>query len=265
MNFHALIDPYEIETTVAWLDNATASRGYAKPIIISDTLPNPFIAFGWATSCTAPAEAAGIVFPPADEQDRCRLAAFFKKLVAGDISTVRWTQDFTAQDMVQRVVIAAEQGVSLIDTAFTEDLPRYFKARWFRAGAGITPWSGMLRKGLFGRFERRPNFYAQKQLVGHLKGYDAITRVAYADDRVRVYLIEKAAGRTWVCWLDPQKLILPGDTVPQADIAIKTGTLSAAIEQTIVGFGHTAPDITTFQTDNGTAALTVTPSPVYVY
>ncbi len=209
--------------TMPRLPAGTQSRS-----IISDTLPSPIIAWGWATTCTAPPDAAGVVLPPADEADRCRLAALRSWWRA--TSTVRWTQGFAAHDMVQRVVIAADQGVSLIDTAFAEDLPRVFKARWFRAVAGITAWSGMLRKGLFGRFERRPNFYAQKQLVGHLKGYDAITRVAFADDRVRVYIIEKAAGRTWVCWLDPQKLILPGDTVPQAEIAVKTGTVSAAIE-----------------------------------
>jgi hypothetical protein len=265
LNIHALLDPYEIELTKAWLDNATQARGYTKPVIISDTLPNPLMGLGWATTCTAPASAAGLIVPPATEADRCRLAAFFKKLVAGDKNTLRWTQGFIAADMVQRVVIAAEQGFALIDTAFTEDLPSFFKARWFRASAGITPWAGMLKKGFFGSYEYRPNYYAQKQLVGHLKGYDNITRIEYPDERARVYLVEKGGEKKWICWLDPQKLLLPGDTEPQVEVTIATGKQTVTIEKTITVFGQTEPETTTVQTDGGAAALTLTSAPVYVY
>ena len=122
LNVHALGEPAEIEAIVGWLNYEMSERDYERPIIVSDTATTPFIAWGPATACDRPPQQMGRVIPPAKEQDRCRLAEYFTRLIDGDEATVGWVQAFAAADMVKKVVIAAEQGVLLINTAFTEDL-----------------------------------------------------------------------------------------------------------------------------------------------
>jgi hypothetical protein len=109
INLHNLGAPAELEHQLRWLAHETGRRGYRKPVIVSDTIPTSYIAWGPATDCTGGAQ--GVLIPPATEADRCRLAAFFRKLVDGDPATLAWTRGFVAADHVQRTVIAAEQGV----------------------------------------------------------------------------------------------------------------------------------------------------------
>ena len=52
VNVHNLGDAYEIEHINTWLQFEMKSRGYKKPIIISDTIPTSYIGWGAATKCT---------------------------------------------------------------------------------------------------------------------------------------------------------------------------------------------------------------------
>ncbi|TAK14138.1 MAG: hypothetical protein EPO32_03040, partial [Anaerolineae bacterium] len=173
VNVHALGDPHEIEAIVAWLDYEMGERSYQKPIMISDTGTTPFIAWGPATSCDKNPNAMGRVIPPAVEEDRCRLADYFRRLVDGDKPTLEWAQAFSAADIVKKVVVAAEQGIFLINTAFTEDL-LLLKLPIAQAGAGNSAWAGLvdLEQG-----EYRAGFYALQQLTGYLRGYESVTRL----------------------------------------------------------------------------------------
>jgi hypothetical protein len=63
------------------------------------------------------------------------------ELLAGDENTLRWTQAFAAEDVVKKVVVSADQGIVLINTAFTEDLS-WLKLPLFQAGAGTSAWAG---------------------------------------------------------------------------------------------------------------------------
>ena len=260
LNVHSLGDPTEIEDIVRWLDYEARLRGFRKPIVISDTASTPFVAWGPATVCDLRPGQMGLLVAPATEADRCRLAAFFQRLVDGDEATVRWTQGFVAADTVQRVVIAAEQGVMLVNTAFVEDL-HLLKHPLLRAGAGTPAWSGMadLQRG-----ELRPIFYAVRQLVAQLGGYDAIRRVPMGRDDVRVYEIREGETRRWVAWLEPGRLVLPGDAVPALEVRLVTGMPSVAVERTIVDFGRETPERERVRTDRGALALALTPAPVFV-
>lgn len=260
LNIHSLGHPYEIETIVAWLNYETNLRGYTKPIIISDTGSTPFIAWGAATACGRPANQMGRLVPPATEVDRCRLADYFTKLVSADEDTLRWTQEFIAQDTVKRVVVAADQRIVLIDTAFTEDL-LLLKLGIAQAGAGTAAWAGLVD---FDRKEYRPVYYALQQLIENLGEYDHFARIAVGnDDGIRVYEVEEAGQRFWIAWYDPGTLVLPGDAVPQASVQWETGAASVRVEG--LAISSAGPESQTVQASDGVISITLTLSPVFIY
>ncbi|MBI5524736.1 MAG: hypothetical protein HY897_00225 [Deltaproteobacteria bacterium] len=271
VNFHALGDPYEIEETVRWLEYEMGLRGYFKPLLISDTAPSPLISWGPATSCTGDPAKLGIIIPPAVEADRCRLADYFADLVDGDEPTVRWTQTFTAADMVKKVVVAVHQGLTLMDTSFMEDLTP-MKAKWFQAAAGTSPWGGMVLTdvniftGERTIREVRASFFAQRQLAGHLAGKTHIERMDLGGPDARVYrLTGGSPTATFVAWYDPPPVALPGDPVPSRTIALPTSRPALTVEHMISEFGQETPVTETVVVENSAAQVVLGPNPVYVF
>jgi hypothetical protein len=262
-NFHALADPAEVEDTVRWLGFEMSRRGYRKPVMISDTFATPFIAWGPATSCDGPKDKLGKMIPPAVETDRCRLAQYFSKLVAYDEQTVRWTQGFVAQDAVQRAIVSAEQNVRMVNLAYTTDLP-FLTGRLLRAGAGVTAWAGFVE--LKGKCvdARRPVFYATKQMMGHLRDYQGIQRIPYPEPQVRAYQIRTPTGSRWVAWLDPGRVILPGEEIPRKTISLPVTASQVTLEPVITGKGQATPERTGMPAPGGRVELTLTPRPVFV-
>ena len=261
INMHSLGDPYEIEGIVAWLNFEMSARGYQKGIIISDTGTTPFVAWGAATACDRAPAAMGRIIPPAVEADRCRLADYFNELVAGEEDTVRWTQAFAAEDLVKKVVVSAEQGILLINTAFTEDLI-WLKLPLFQAGGGTSAWAGLVDVE---RREHRAGFYALQQLMRHLDGYERVTRLALDDEGIRVYEISRRRQTLWIAWSDSGRLILPGDPVPETILRLELGASPVTVESLITQFGQTAPDRTVLSPEGGFISLTLTPTPVFIY
>ncbi|MCL5428222.1 MAG: hypothetical protein M1347_00255 [Chloroflexi bacterium] len=260
LNIHSLGHPYEIEAIVAWLNYETNARGYQKPIIISDTGSTPFIAWGAATACGKPANQMGRLVPPATEADRCRLADYFTRLVNGDADTLHWTQEFIAQDTVKRVVVAADQGIVLIDTAFTEDL-LLLKLGIAQAGAGTAAWAGLVD---FDRNEYRPVYYALQQLIDSLGDYEHISRIEVGyEDGIRVYEVEKAGQRLWIAWYDPGTLVLPGDSIPQVSAQWTVGAAQVRVDN--LAIHSSGPESQTIQTGDGLITITLTPSPVFIF
>jgi hypothetical protein len=259
VNFHSLGDN-EIESIVAWLNFEMEQRGYRKPMMISDTATTPFISWGPATACNRPANLMGSVIPPATEADRCRLADYFTALVSGDLDTLRWTQAFAAEDMVKKVVIAAEQDILLINTAFTEDL-LLLTLPVAQAGAGTAAWAGLLQ---LEPLEFRAGYYALQQLVSRLGTYDAITRLPYEDPGMRVYEVSRDGERTWIAWYDPGMLVLPGDVIPQATIQLDVDLPEVTVEQLITEFGQDSPVQFPLTTVNGSVSLLLTPTPIFI-
>ncbi|MBK7972207.1 MAG: hypothetical protein IPK07_02565 [Deltaproteobacteria bacterium] len=262
-NFHALADPAEVEDTVRWLEFEMGRRGYRKPIMISDTFATPFIAWGPATSCDGPRDKLGKMIPPAVESDRCRLAQFFSKLVADDDKTLRWTRGFVAEDAVQRAIVSAEQGVRMVNLAYTTDLP-FLTSRLLRAGAGLTAWAGFVE--LKGKCvdKRNPVFYATKQMMGHLRDYQGVQRISYPDPQVRAYQIRTPGAPRWVAWLDPGRVVLPGDEVPRRSITLPVGASHVTVEPVVNAMGQTAPERTGVPAPGGRVEVTLTPRPVFV-
>jgi hypothetical protein len=260
VNVHALGDPYELEDLAAWLGYEMQARGYRKPIIVSDTSTTPFIAWGTATACNLSPQQMGLIIPPATEDDRCRLAGYFKQLLAGDQATLRWTQAFAAQDTVKRVVVAAEQGYALIDTAFVGDL-EVLKLPVFQAAGGTGAWAGMLDPA---RNEYRPSYYALRQVAHYLAGYDAVQRLPFADPGVRVYQITRAVRQSWVAWYEPGTLSLPGDPAPHVSVDLTTGLARVTLEPAITAYGQTAPARTSQASAGGVVTLDLTPLPLFI-
>ncbi|MBI2926624.1 MAG: hypothetical protein HYY24_13090 [Verrucomicrobia bacterium] len=272
LNLHALADPTEIEDMVAWLRWESARRGYTKPIMISDTSCEPFIAWGPADTATGPPEQLGLVIPPATEADRPRLAAYFTKLLDGDAATSDWVRGFAASDMAKKIVIAAERGVVLLNAAFTEDL-ELLKLKALHAGAGNAAWGGMARIELR-LFQpepvlaaRYPNFFAVAQVQRHLRGYRSIRRVAAADPDVRIYHLRKPDTRElWIAWLAATKVFLPGDAVPTVEVELDVGEPGpVTIEQLLTVANGSQPETKEVPAATGQFKWPLTPTPVFFW
>ncbi len=260
LNVHSLGHPYEIEAIVSWLNYETSTRGYTKPIIISDTGSTPFIAWGPATVCGKPPNQMGRLVPPATEADRCRLADYFSRLVEGDSNTLQWTQEFIAQDTVKRIVVAADQGIRLIDTAYTEDLI-LLKLGIAQAGAGMAAWAGLVD---FDRKEYRPVYYALQQLIENLGDYNHFARIPVgSDEGIRVYEVQHGDEHFWIAWYDPGILVLEDDQVPGAGAQWEVEANSVRVQAMATSADE--PDVQTVQTSDGLITLPLTNNPIYVF
>lgn len=275
VNFHALTDPVEIEDTIAWLRYEMRQRKIDKPIMISDTTPNPLI--GWGPATRMPPQtlfginhnAVGIMIQPATEDDRPILNDYFRKLIEGDKAATDWTHAFVAADMLKKVAIAAEQGVVLINTSFMEDLG-LFKTKTMQAGAGTSAWAGMAETEtnvltqLRTVKSLRPSFYAIQQLQKHLKGYQTVERVKTHNAKVRMYKFSKGDAAVWVAWHESGRLFLPGSKLPSTKFGFEIKGETLTVEKMIDKPGQSKPETTSVAVKNGKAELTLTPWPVFV-
>lgn len=261
LNIHALAHPGEIEQMVRWLDWETSQRGYEKPIIISDTSINPFISFGSAIVCDRPPNLMGLMVYPATEDDRCRLADYFNRVLDGDPATVGWLRAFAAADMVKKVVIGAEQNIALIDTAFTTDLP-ILDSRLGQAGAGNAGWGGMIEIATGTRY---PSFYALGQLLSRIDGYDSVRRVATGGlEGTRVYEFVVDGQPMWVGWYDPPYLVLQDDPPVETKVTIQTGAADVIVEHMISDINQSEPVQQQVTTSDDTIEVSLDQTPTYV-
>jgi hypothetical protein len=263
INLHNLGDPYEIEHQMRWLAYETGRRGYTKPVIISDTLPTSYAGWGAATICRGVGLA--VLVPPAKESDRCRVAAYFTRMVKGADHALRWTRGFVASDHVQRAVIAAEQGIKVINLSFTADIT-FATAPVFRAGSGIAAWGGAVKPNLFtgAILERYPLYHAIGQLMSYMKDYTKVTRIRQADPRARVYRIDRPSGAVLVAWRDPKGILVPESGTPGMDVNLPVAADSVTIEPVITAMGQTSPQPRGARVTNGAVRVRLTHTPVFV-
>ena len=264
LNLHNLGDPYEIEHLMQWLKKEMKWRGYQKPVIISDTIPTSYIAWGSATRCKANnKKQLGVLIPPAKEKDRCMLSEFFNKLVKKDQQTLTWTQNFVAADHVQRSLIAAEQGVDLINLSFTIDLP-FLTNKFSQAGAGISAWAGALKMNPWGKVqEKRPLYYSIQQLMEHLNGYHDIQRIRLSDNAARVYKVKNGKNIFYVAWRDPQGVILPSHNDEKIEAVFTINSNAALIEP--LQISEKRSKTKKVNARNKRVAVTLSHAPIYIF
>jgi len=269
VNIHSLGNPLEIEDNIKWLNYEMNLRGYKKPIIISDTAVTPFIGWGAATDCEKKIPIQGIMIPPAKEEDRCRLAEYFKNLISGKEDYLKWVRAFCAADIVKMVTVAAEQKVTLINTAFTEDF-ELAQSEIFNAAAGNGSWSGMTKvrmnyiENKHEVVEKYPSFYALKQIAGYLKDYDSIKRVSSGDKRIRLYKFYDENGYFIIAWFEPDNLVLPGDTIPKTTLKLSVKAEKIVVENLITEIGQQNPIKETQSISNGVLEIDLTNIPVFI-
>jgi hypothetical protein len=261
VNLYAHGDPSEFAAALTWLQGEMQARGVAKPVIVGSVLVTPFVAGGPATSCTLDPEVMGVILPPAREEDRCRLASYFQRLVRKDDYTRLWVQRFASADLVKKVLLAAEHGVVLINASLTEDLSPLQDAG-FAGAAGNAPWGGMLdsRGG-----QLRPSFFALRQLNQHMHGFTGVRRMPTADDAIRVYRIQRPRGNLWIAWVEPDTLMLPEDNVVAREIDLPVQAANVLLERMITqpGLLRSRPQL--LITTAGTVTVTVGQQPVFVF
>jgi hypothetical protein len=261
VNIHVLAEPGEIELLVDWLDWEMDQREYRRPIIISDTSINPFVAFGPATACDRPAALMGLVFHPATADDRCRIADYFTRIIDGDTDTLAWMRAYVAADMVKKVVIAADQGIELIDTSFVGDLPLL---SWpiGQAAAGNAGWGGMIDPATG---TVHPNLRAMQQLIGHIDGYASVERLSDGAEGVRLYQFVVDGAPLWIAWYDPSFLVLHPDEPVEATVTVPTGPGTATVEHLITAGDQTEPTVESAVTTTEGITINVAQTPVFIY
>lgn len=261
VNVHSLAEPTEPEKIMKWVQYEMKQRNYEKPVIISDTALTAFVAYGPGNNCKGLLK--GKMFYPATEADRCRVGEYFQKLIDEDPDTLAWAYGYIASDVVKRVVVAADSGFVLIDTAYTEDLELFKKI--IPAGTGNSGWGGFLevtrapseQRTVIGK---RPSFYALKQLNGHLNGYSSIERIDMKDPEVRVYEIKKNKETFYIAWVEPTKLFLPEDTIPTKTIDIPLSG-NVKVEHLITEQSQTIPNSESVNAKG----ITLTPTPIFIF
>jgi len=274
VNLHNLGSPYELEFQKRWLDYEMDQRGYSKPYkpyIVSDTLPTPYIAWGPATRCVNSIFGLGLMVPPAVEADRCNIAAMFQKLVNKDEPTLAWARGHIAADMVQKAVIASEQGFDYINLSFTNDLsfPVDLTSPLSQAGGGLSAWGGAINIGQYNAVVDKfhPLFYALKQMMEHFNSFTSLQRVTgtLANDQARIYKVNVNSGNFWIAWLDPQRALLPGDD-PSLEVTLQVGDSIARSESVITAIGQEAGKVKPVSvTPAGVATLQLTHTPIYIF
>jgi hypothetical protein len=270
VNIHCIGSPLEIEDNIKWLSYEMNLRGYSKPVIISDTSVSPFMGWGPATDCERKIPKPGIIIPPAIEEDRCRLAQYFKKLIDGDEEYLKWVRAFCASEIVKMVTIAAEQKVTLINTAFTEDF-ELAQTEIFGAAAGNASWSGMTKvkmdyiKNEHEVIEKYPSFYALKQIAGYLKDYDFIERVPIEEKSVRVYKVSSQKGYFYIAWFEPDYLVLPDDGVPKLKLELDVNSEKVVVENLITETAQKDPVKSTSTAPEGNLEIDLTNIPVFIF
>lgn len=261
VNLHAVGNPYEIEQMVPWIRRELEARGTEKPIIISECRPFPYIAWGPATTCTREKEDMGRMIPPATEADRCAIADFFRRLVGGEDAIEERTYRMVASDIVKRVVIAAEQDVTLIVAGDIQDRDAW-KRRSFEAAMGTGGWGGMID---LREKARRPGFFALNQAAEKLAAYHVVKRIKADSETVRIYRVERPRGELWIAWLEPPRAVLPGEVVPTMIIDLPVQGSSAVVERMVrrAGDMHATRKVVTLR--KGVASIKISPSPSYIY
>jgi len=261
INVHNLGDPYELEHMHRWLTWEMKQRNYEMPIIVSDTVPTAYIAWGSATRCTG--NGLGTVIPPATENDRCALAEFFKRLVGKDVHTLVAARTFVATEHVKRVLIASERHYSMINLSFTFDLP-LLTGRLAQAGAGISAWGGAAKFNMrTGRaLTRYPLFYAIREITTVLGSAPSVSRVDAGNDAIRLYRLDSARTPTWVAWKEQPSLYIPGESEDVVEARLPVGDGWFTISS--VSTSETESTSVQSASERGALLVALTQSPQYI-
>ena len=257
---NGLGDAVEIEAALEWLHHETEARGVFKPVIVTEVAPTPLVAWGPATRCAGPPYEIGLVSYPAREEDRCRLAEWFQKLVAGQDEALAWARARAALDLVKKLIVAADRGVWWLSVAPIEDAAWWTQPP-FEAAAGLSPWGGLIDAR---RSEYRPVFYALRQLLQALGGRDQIRRIFVGPSDVRLYLFDGPAGPGWIGWYDPVRVHLPGDATLKRVVSLETGAVRVHLEPIITRPEQTEPAARVIGTQDGAVRLELTSTPLLV-
>jgi hypothetical protein len=253
VNLEALGSPYEIEDAVDWVREEMATRDYAKPVMLGRVATSPFLAWGAAT------RGEGVVVPPATEEDRLRLAAYFTRLTEKDEAALAWVRSFAAADLTRKTMVAAERGVLLMHHTPMEDIADYLK-RNGEAALGNAAWAGMV-----GGKQRRPTLFALDQIALFLRNYDEVIRLPAQHDRVRVYEVRDGKERRWVAWADPEQLLLPGARATLMEIDLPATASHLMYERLATGLDGAHPVRTSLPARKGMVPVRLRPYPVFLY
>jgi hypothetical protein len=97
-----------------------------------------------------------------------------------------------------------------------------------------------------------------------IKGYDRVERVSETNPRLRVYRFRKGSSSAWVAWLDPNKLLLPDDAMPQAALILNVGSGRFVVESMQVSADRPRDADVGIKQQGNTLRLKLTPQPIFV-
>jgi hypothetical protein len=98
-----------------------------------------------------------------------------------------------------------------------------------------------------------------RRLDGFVRGFQA------AGFRELVVCLGSRSGTAWIGWLDPGRVILPGDPQPVSVVSFTTGSERVRIEPIVMEMGRAENAAEPLATEDGIASLALTPHPVFIH
>lgn len=157
-----------------------------------------------------------------------------------DPATARWTWLQAAENLVKRVVIAADRKADLVTAAAVEDV--------------LDPAGG----------ERRPGFHALARLTGALRGARAVRRIPTGDSTLHVYAVDRPGGRCWIAWLDPRRAVLPEESIPTRPLTLPVGALGVVVQPLVTAADQADAGRFAVAAGDSRVTLPVTPTPLLI-
>lgn len=242
IDFHSLSDYSEIPATVKWLKKEMEKRKVNKPIFIGDAFPmSPLLAYGFEDCEEGFLNAKP--FYPITSETRCKAADVIKDVrftTGRHKETVEWLRINTAAGLVKKYVVSAGEGVEGINVGNLEDWP-------IPVGAGLSAYFGLMETKYGGGeqlvatrtvIKKRAGWFALKQVVEKLDGFDTVETISAGTDGVWAYQFTKGGKEVLVAWYDDGEFYQPNFEPPIKNVKFdwadgKAMVTTLAVDETV--------------------------------
>ena len=269
IEIHALGDYSELEATAAWLRTEMKRNGYDKPIFIGDAMG---ISQGiWAINLHAltpgATDADFLTFAPLRPNDAIRFINLLDAMK--DVknpqrdTAMRWFRAEHAKALPKKFAAAMNAGYAGMNVWALADIPLLQMPRvtgdWFFMGM----IESQMKLGTFTPGAPRPAYYALKMTIEKLNGATSVEKLNLGGSVV-AYRFVVRGNPVVVAWNEPGQIYFPGETEPTIPANLPSGAANVMVTRVITELGENTPHIETIPVVDGTVALTLDSTPVFV-
>ena len=120
-----------------------------------------------------------------------------------------------------------------------------------------------MKLGTFTPGAPRPAYYALKMTIEKLNGATSVEKLNLGGSVV-AYRFVVRGNPVVVAWNEPGRIYFPGETEPTIPANLPSGAANVIVTRVITELGENTPHIETIPVVDGTVALTLDSTPVFV-